>query len=93
VRNNSGGDDERDSEEEEKMMSKSTMFGNLNRKNVSPTKGEKHSLRRDSDDIENYIEYEQRKAPEILLSSILNSKSDDCRKMWQMINAYKKHGE
>lgn len=81
-------------DDERRIIRSSTMFGNLNKKNVTVVrKPEKHELRKRSTDIENYIEFEQRPASEILTTAILNSESEDCRKLWSMIKAFKQHGE
>lgn len=81
-------DHERDLNEEERIIKYSTMFGNLDKKQTHYNLV-KHHLRKESNDLESYLDFEQREASDILMTAILNPNSDDNKKMWNMIKAFK----
>ena len=67
------------------------MFCNMPKRNKIG--GGRNNLDRSNTDITPFFEYEERNAKEILQSAILNPKSDDYKKMWQMLDEYKNHNE
>ena len=79
--------DEFDNDSERIMIERSTMFGNLTKKYQKIIKPVKQELRRRSSDMSNYIEFEDREASQILTHAILNTSSDDHKKLWPSIKA------